>query len=49
MPKGYCDNTDCETPDKEQDLDEVTMADEFEGGTADWCKDCQDRDEDMLD
>ena len=43
---GICDNTDCEH--KNHEFIDVKMKDEFDGDIVCWCKDCIERDKEML-
>lgn len=50
MKIGYCDNTDCKNPNNYQNLKAVEMTEDFddEGAVVYWCKDCRERDKNML-
>lgn len=40
-----CDNTDCESG---KDVVSVTLTDEFDNDKCNWCKDCRERDANMI-
>ena len=52
MIKGYCDNTNCEQPEKKQTLLTISLRKEFieknKSGKCFWCKRCFARDADMV-
>jgi hypothetical protein len=43
-----CDNTDCQGFESDDQLREVEMKEEFEGGIVWWCEDCIKRDHDFV-
>jgi Zn finger protein HypA/HybF involved in hydrogenase expression len=44
----WCDNCDHDENKPREDVQEVKMKEEFEGGTALWCKECRERDNDFI-
>ena len=42
-----CDNTDCQSKNP-KDIKRVTLKDEFGGEECFWCKDCRERDNEMI-
>lgn len=43
-----CDNCDHDENKPCEDIQEVKMKEEFEGGTASWCKECRERDNNFI-
>jgi len=44
----FCDNTNCVTLGKKQKLVLTTLTDDFNGDQCLWCKDCRERDKEMI-
>ena len=47
MSKKYCDNTDCKNG--KEILTKIILTSDFDSTHCSWCKDCIERDKDMID